>query len=49
MAYADSDGSLDKHLQATGKQPVHVEGDLIVRIRLQFKKHGLPRLSSLKL
>ena len=25
---------LSKHLQATVKQPVHVEGDLIVRVRL---------------
>ena len=39
---------LSKHLQATGKQPVHVEGDLIVRARLQFGKHGLSLLFSLK-
>ena len=39
---------LSKHLQATGKQPVHVEGDLIVRARLQFGRHGLSRLFSLK-
>ena len=39
---------LSKHLQATGKQPVHVEGDLIVRARLQFGMHGLSRLFSLK-
>ena len=49
MAYVDSDGLLDKHLQVTGKQPVHVEGNLIAHTRLQFKKHGLSRLFSLKL
>ena len=39
---------LSKHLQATGKQPVHVEGNLIVRARLQFGMHGLSRLFPLK-
>lgn len=38
-----------KHLQATGKQPVYIEGDLIVSTCLQFKKHGLSCLFSLKL
>ena len=33
---------------ATGTQPVHVEGDLIVRAHLQLEKHGLSRLFSLK-
>ena len=39
---------LSKHLQATGKQPVHVEGDLIDCARLRFGMHGLSRLFSLK-
>ena len=39
---------LSKNLQATGKQPVHVQGDLIVRACLQFGKHGLSHLFSLK-
>ena len=39
---------LSKHLQATGKQPIHVEGNLIVRVRLQFGMHGLSNLFSLK-
>ena len=37
------------NLQATGKQPVHVEGDLIVRARVQFGMHGLSRLFSFHL
>ena len=32
----------------SGRQPVHVKGDLIVRARLQFGRHGLSRLFSLK-
>ena len=39
---------LSKHLQATGKQPVHVEGYLIVRAGLPFRMRGLSRLISLK-
>lgn len=37
------------HLHTTGKQPVHVEGDIIVHACLQFKKHGRSRLFSLQL
>ena len=33
----------------TVHRPVHVEGDLTVRARLQLKKHGLSHLFSLKL
>ena len=29
-------GTDPTEIQATGKQPVHVEGDLIARARLQF-------------